>query len=371
MTTEQTNAPADTSQASTDDQLDAEDLALAESFAFHSGKPQQTADSTPPADQSAPVQQEDTAADVFARELEGAPPAGDAGGEGGMADPLGEPTSNTSDPAAATARAALGNMSDADLDALRKRLGLDTVDSLKQGLDKLAGTVGGMNRVMQTLQSIQRTADTATPEGAAAKSAARKLERSMLKELDDAGYGDVADSLLPVLERVAATAAQPVAADNSEIEALRSQVLKQEARELNRAQPTWKHDIAARDEQGQPMVTAEGRIKKLAPEFVSWINQKPEQYRDAFMGGFDADFVVAGLAEFKQFRASSAPASSPAPAVVPANAATTGRTAASSKQARLAAAVVPVGSPAVPGGSPQPDEDADLEAGFNAIRGAA
>ena len=331
MTTEATEALDQTT-----DQLDDEDAALAESFAQHSGTPTEPAST--PAAEPAPVE---TAAEVFAREAEGAPA---------------EPAPQES---AQPAQAVLESMSDAEINTLKKRLGLETMDSLKQGLDKLAGRFGEVNRFIQQL----RKSDADTPEGAAAHRAAEKLERKLsMQTLRERGYEDVAEAVEADLAHLVGSIAPKQ--DSAEVEALRKQVQKQELRELNRAHPQWQKDIFATDEAGKFVVNDQNE-RQFSPVFAEWMATKPEDFRAKFLGAWDADFVSEGMTEFKQFRESKAPASA-APAASPAPAAPASR--AASKQARLAAAVVPVGSPAAPAGTPQIDEDADFAAGFTAVR---
>lgn len=342
MTTEATATANDT--PTTDDS--AEDAALMEGFTAIAGEPEAAPEGTATEPTSAQA-----AADAFADELDGAPE-----------DQLKQQGAVVEQATTAAAQAALGSMSDNEINTLRKRLGLDSIDSLKQGLDSLAGRVGGINRVLQQIQSIGRDA----PQGSAAATAAAKFNKLVLKELSEfktleSEYPDLAQHVAPVLERIVEATASAAARSESpndilmaELQRLQERDLKREQRDLNRAHPNWQQEIGATR-------TAKDAPIEYGPEFNAFIESKGgAEFKAQFESAMDADFVAETLTEFKAFRGSaptSAPASAPAPAAAP-----------RSKQQRLAAAATPSGMPAPVNATTQPSEDDDLEAGFRSVR---
>ena len=334
--------------ATTQDDND-EDAAFAAGFSAITGD-------EPPA--SKPAAPEKSAADTFAEEAardEAADAARASASEG-----------------SSTAGAVQALPTD-EMAALKARL--SDIDSVKQGLDKLAGTVGGINRALQELRQIQGNA-TATPEGAAAARAARKIERALLAELDT-DYPDIVDKLLPGVERIMqATGTTPAADDR--VAALEEQnrrldekIRRAEFRELSRQHPNWETEVALKDEHGRPVKDDQGRLKP-SREFEQFFNSKPVEWRNQFLNAEEADFVSAAITEFKQSRATQPPAGSPAPAPAPTPTPTPAPAPSGlSKQQRLRQAMVPAGAPAATPAVTIESEDDALIAGFKAVRGGA
>jgi hypothetical protein len=281
-----------------------------------------------------------------------------------------DPAPAVATPASETTQAAVQALPDDETAALKARVA--EFSSLKSGLDTLAGTVGGLKRTLLQLQEIQKNS---APQSAAARGAL-KLEAAMVKELAE-DYPDIAEKLLPALERIVG-AAGPAPAASDEVIALREKVSsmeekmeKRELRALSRAHPNWETNlVGAKDEYGEVIRNSDGQVVP-SRAYVQWLGTKSPEFRKEFTNTDDADFVAAGLTEFKTFKdSSSAPASTPAPtpapAPAPAAAATNSRQA---KQARLAAAVVVAGTPAPVGAAPTPSEDEDMELGFRNVRG--
>lgn len=341
-----------TDPATTDDSQ--EDAALLEGFTSISGE--QPADSTTQAP-------EKSAAEAFADALDGEDQDGGAAAPGGV--PADQQPSETTQ---AAAQAALDSLSDEQLKAIEKRLG---IESLKQGLDKAFGKVGELNRFLQGLKNVQANA----PAGSTAAAAARKFERAMLKELDES-YPNLADAMEPVFARLYEATAGNAAAPSEDVKALQSQndrllaeIQRIEMRELNRAHPGWQNDISEVDTDGNVVTDEQGRPKPSAA-FIAWFATKDKDYRDRFWNGMDGSFVADGMTEFKTYRqqgtSSHAPAQTPAPAA-PANAAAARP---ASKTARLAAAAPARSMPATVGQTREPTEEDDLEAGWKAVRGS-
>lgn len=349
MTTE---ATATESTATTVDES-AEDADLMAGFTAVAGEPEAAPAATATDDDPTPAQ---AAADAFADELDGAP------------EEKTEQQQAAEEATTAAAQAALGSMSDDEINTLRKRLGLESIDSLKQGLDNLAGRVGGINRVLQSIQSIGRDA----PQGSATATAAAKFNRLVLKELSEfknleSEYPDLAQHIAPVLDRVieatanaAAKDAQPNDVVMGELRRLQEREFKREARAVERAVPNWQAEIAEKNAQGNPVKNDKGQYVP-SQKFVEWFKAQPAEFRDEFWNGTDADVVIEGVTQFRQY-ASSAPTPAPAPAPAPA-------AATRSKQQRLAAAATPSGMPAPVNATTTPSEDDDMEAGFMAVRG--
>lgn len=266
-----------------------------------------------------------------------------------------------------TAQAAVEALPNDEIAALKARVA--EFGSLKSGLDKLAGTVGGINRTLMQLQKIQSDA----PQGSLAATAARKVEAAMMKELAE-DYPDIAEKLLPAFERIAGAAApaaanEDVTALRTRLEAAEARLEKRELRELSKVHPDWDTNlIAAKDEYGEPMRNAEGKVIP-SRAFTQWLASKPEEFRTEFMVADDASFVADGLTDFKTFKASfGAPATQPAAIPAPAPA-PVGDTRTNNKQARLAAAVVHAGTPAAATGKPILSEEEDMERAFRSVRG--
>ena len=361
MTTETLEASSTTTTdpQQTTDQEASEDAALLEGYASVTGEQPPAADS--------PEVPEKSAAEAFADELDG-PQTGESGSTAGV--PADATTSQTTQ---AAAQAALDSLSDDQLRALEKRLG---IESLKQGLDKAFGKFGELNRFLQGLKDIQATA----PQGSTAAAAAKKFERAMMKELDDS-YPNLADAIEPVLARLYEATAGQAAAPSDDIkelqarnERLLAEIQRIELREVNRAHPGWQRDISEIGADGSVVKDEQGRPKPSAA-FVSWFATKDPEYRDRFWNGMDGDFVASGLTEFKTFRqqqasSSPAPASAPAPAAPAPAAAAPSPARSASKTSRLAAAAVPQGMPASVTGTREPTEEEDLEAGFKSVLGS-
>lgn len=354
MTTETTEATATPETTAVD--TSTEDAALLEGFAEVTGKSQADSTETP----------EKSAAQAFADQLDG------GADSGGQTQAEAAPGNTTSETTQAAAQAALDSLSDDQVKALEKRLG---IESLKQGLDKAFGKVGELNRFLQSLKNIQATA----PQGSPAASAARKFERAMLKELEES-YPNLADAMEPVLARLyEATAGQQAAAPTEQIEALRAQndrlldeIRRIEMREVERAHPGWLKDISEIDADGKVVMDEYGRSKPNGA-FIAWLATKDQEYRDRFWNSLDGGFVADGLREFKEYRkqqatSGQAPANRPASAA-PASAAVA-PTRQASKTARLAAATVPQGMPATVGATREPTEEDDLIAGFQSVYGS-
>lgn len=248
--------------------------------------------------------------------------------------------------------------------------------SLKQGLDKLAGTVGGINRTLLNLQAVQRTA----PQGSAAAEGARKLEdaiRAALEEEVGSEYPELAPRLIKGLTKAfAGTTGQQPAAPAVDVDGIVQQVEARVEESVNRrilakAHPNWEADLALKDETGAPVKGADGKYLP-SPFFKTWIGGKDDDFKRKFMETNDADFLADAISDFKTFRTaqtgSPAPAPTPAPVAAPAPAAVA--PARSTKQARLAAAAVPQGS----GGTAAPSvltEDDAFALGWKAARGGA
>ncbi len=364
MTTETHEASTTTTAPTTATTEPNEDAALLEGFASITGE-------QPPADSTSTTQApERSAADAFADELEGEAGTGATDPAAGVTD-----TTTTSETTQAAAQAALDSLTDDQLKALEKRLGLE---SLKQGLDKAFGKVGELNRFLQGLKTIQANA----PADSTAAAAARKFERAMLKELDES-YPNLADAMEPVFARLYEATAGQAAAPSDEVKAIQAQnerllaeIQRIEMREVNRAHPGWQRDISEIGADGNVVTDEQGRPKPSAA-FVAWFATKDQQYRDRFWNGMDGEFVAAGLTDFKTHRqqaaSSPAPAPAPAPTPAPAPAAAAPSPAApraASKTARLAAAAPAQGMPATVGATREPTEEDDLMAGFAAVHGS-
>lgn len=345
MTTEET-------QSTTPDTDDSEDDALMAAFNEAAGIEEPAQDTAVPAQQAA--------MDAFVAEVDG---------EGAVAAP--EPAAVTEDKQVETV---FNELTQDEKQRLRSLL--SESGSLKQGLDKLAGTVGGINRTILQLQNMQRTA----PQGSAAAEGARKLEdaiRAALEEEVGSEYPELAPRLIKGLTKAFAGAAtgQP-AAPAIDVDGIVQQVEARVEESVNRrilakAHPNWEADLALKDETGAPVKGSDGKYLP-SPAFKTWIGGKDEDFKRKFMETNDADFLSEALGDFKTFRAaqtgSPAPAPTPAPAAAPAPAAVA--PARSNKQARLAAAAVPQGS----GGAASPSvltEDDAFALGWKAARSGA
>jgi len=235
--------------------------------------------------------------------------------------------------------------------------------SLKQGLDKLAGTVGGINRTLQQLQAVQRT----NPQGSAAAEGARKLEESIRAALEEevgGEYPELAPRLIKGLTKAFSGATAQPAAPSVDVDAITESVEARVEERMNRkalakAHPNWEAELALKDETGAPVKGSDGKYL-ISPAFKAWVATKEEGFGQKFMETNDADFVSDAITEFKTFRqtqsGSPAPAIEPAPAPAPAPAAV--KPAGVSKQARLAAAAVPKGMPGQAAQSVLTEEDA-------------
>jgi hypothetical protein len=242
--------------------------------------------------------------------------------------------------------------------------------SVRQGLDKLSGTVGGMNRTLISLQDIQRQ----QPSGSPAAEGARKMEEAIKTAMEETvgeQYPELTPRLIEGLTKVFGATAQ-AAAPPIDVAAIEERLTasmgdRMERRLLARAHPNWEASLAEKDAQGQPIKAADGKYVP-SESFVAWLGTKDESYRTTFMSTNDADFLSSALDDFKA-AASPVPAPIPTPAPVaspaPAAPAVPAKTATKS---RLAAAVVPTGTP---GASPIPQlTEADaFELGFKAVRG--
>lgn len=260
----------------------------------------------------------------------------------------------------------LDALSNEQLTALRGRLG---IDSINQGLRNLAGTVGGINTVLQELRAISKER-AGTPEAAAAA----KVERAMLKELDESGYDSLADALLPGLQRILGAAAPPAAtADDGlrqTVETQGAHIESLEKRLLEHDHPNWEQEIAAKGPDGKPITDADGKYEP-SPEFLAWFKTKSAEQRDEFRSTNRSDVLGGYLDDFKAFRsATQSPAPGPAPSPAPSPARTGGPVAADAKRIRLAAAVVPKGAPGAPV-DPKLTEDEEMAAGYRSVRRAS
>jgi hypothetical protein len=239
--------------------------------------------------------------------------------------------------------------------------------SVKQGLDSIAGRLGGMNRVIQELQHARQT----QPQGSPAVARAERIAADQLKKLS-ADYPELASALADDLTEILSAPQSQAATQKIDVEAINrnaehAAVSRVEKRMLDRAHPNWEADIALKDELGRPLRDQSGRYIP-SQTFVEWLQSKPENFRQAFIGAVDSDFLSSGLTDFKEFRAqrlgqgSALPTrqSSPAPSAAP--------TPAASKQARLAAAITPQGRTSSVGSAALSEDDA-FTAGFQSVRG--
>ena len=166
--------------------------------------------------------------------------------------------------------------------------------SLKQGLDKLAGTVGGINRTLQQLQAVQRTA----PQGSAAAEGARKLEDAIRAELEKAvggEYPELAPRLIEGLTKAFSGATAQPAAPSVDVDAITESVEARVEERMNRkalakAHPNWEAELALKDETGAPVKGPDGKYL-ISPAFKAWVATKEEGFGQKFMETNDADFV--------------------------------------------------------------------------------
>lgn len=232
--------------------------------------------------------------------------------------------------------------------------------AVKQGLDSLAGRVGGINRTLQERLNQITTSPQAT--------AAMKVTADKLKKLS-ADYPELAASLAEDLSEILSSVPRATAApslDPALVEEIKHSVLMEtERKALGREHPNWEQDIALKDEMGRALRDPSGRYIP-SQVFIEWLNSKPDTFKNAFMGGIDADFLSNGLKDFKAYRSArqgQVPAQ-PAPTASPASAAQ----APGNKQARLAAAITPRGVSA-PVGTASLSEDDAFVSGFKSVRG--
>jgi hypothetical protein len=270
---------------------------------------------------------------------------------------------------AATTQATVEALPNDEFAALKTRV--DKFGSVESGLASLAGTVGGIKRTLLQLQEIQKNS---APQSAAARGAV-KLEAAIMAELAE-DYPDIAEKLLPAFERAFAAAPAPAGASEdvialrARLDVAEAKLEKKDLRELNKLHPNWETDlVAARDEHGEVLKNDKGQVVP-GRAFVAWLATKPAEFRTVFYTGDDVEFVAEGLTDFKKFKETQgSPAATPAAAAAPAPAVAAPNPRAI-KQARLAAAVVPTGSPAPAViAKPEPSEEDDMEQAFRRARG--
>jgi hypothetical protein len=240
--------------------------------------------------------------------------------------------------------------------------------SFRQGLDSVAGRLGGMNRVLQELREVRAS----QPQGSAA-AAVQKIAVTQLKNLSS-DYPELAKAFADDLNEIlSAPLGSSPATPQVDVEAIaqraeHSAIVRLERRLLDREHPNWDADIALKDEMGRPLRDPSGRYLP-SPVFVDWLKSKPEPFRQAFVGGIDSDFLSSGLKDFKEFRASRQGQGSAQPAHSSGPAQAAQAPASSSKQARLAAAITPRGSSSGVAGSAALTEDDAFLSGFKSVRG--
>ena len=242
--------------------------------------------------------------------------------------------------------------------------------SLRQGVDSVAGRLGGIH------QQIQRNEQRQPPHDAQQSNVrlAQKITADRLKRVNE-DYPGLAESLASDLnELITATPADGAAPPQIDIEAIQSAaeyaaVSRVERRLLNRDHPQWEVDIALKDELGRPLRDASGRYLP-SPVLLEWLDTKPEHFRSQFSGAVDADFLSSCLREFKEYRATRQGSPSARPAAMSAPAPADVAPASSNKQARLQAAVTPRAmAPGVTPANPQLTEEQAMERAFRSVRG--
>lgn len=177
------------------------------------------------------------------------------------------------------------------------------IGSIKQGLDKLAGTVGGIGRTINELQSVQRN----QPQGSPAAEGARKLELKLEKLSRD--YPDIAEALNEDLRSVLSTQSQSI--DSSAIQALIDQRVAEQAEQIrseaklelqrNRLDikvPDWEKALGKVDDSGSVVRDAEGRFVPNE-QFNAWFSAKPVEFRNEFANTSSADFLATAINQFK------------------------------------------------------------------------
>jgi hypothetical protein len=233
-----------------------------------------------------------------------------------------------------------------ELRALIASIVTEAITPIQGSMRNIAGNVGGLKSELQRLANVQRT----HPDGSAAAEGARKASELILKRVAE-NYPELSKDLAADLSEAlgAAQAAPDAAAIEQIVEKKVSQRETQLAAEtLDVVRPNWKLDIAARDAAGNPVMDDAGRIVP-GKAFMDWLGTKGDDFRRTFWTTNSIRFLAGAVDEFKATQQDVAKPRE-------------------NKQARLAAAVTPVGRSA-PVAHAEIDEEAAMSLGFKAARG--